>query len=203
MKELTRTVTLVMEDSTTIIKIFSIIFVLTAIDLLSKYLFLQSLGFQDISVPFIVGYFDWFVTPHAGHSFEPFMSDYKNHLFSIIATFFLIFLFAYGLFFKIKKVAVFCIILIVSGGFSNMFDKMYNYNATNIICSIQQSSGYQSACFNLADIYVLIGITVGFIVNAYYFSTHFIDKTHMRFFVLLPFLIGTPLVSFNWLIHSF
>lgn len=203
MKELTRTVTLIKEDKYSIIKILSIISILTAIDLLSKYFFWSILGFEDLSVPFISGYFDWFVTPHKGHSFEPFLSDYKNHWFSIIATFFLISLFAYALFFKIKKIALFCIVLIVAGGFSNMFDKIYNYNATNIVCSIQQSSGYHSVCFNIADIYALIGFTLGFIVNAYYFIAHFFDKPYLRFLALFPILVSTPIFAFDWLISSF
>ena len=203
MKELTRTVTLIKEDKYSIIKILSIISVLTSIDLLSKYFFWNTLGFEYVSIPFISGYFDWFVTPHLGNSFEPFSSDYKNHWFSIIAMSFIISLFAYSLFFKIKKIAIFCVILIVSGGLANIIDKIYNYNATNIVCSIQQSSGYHSVCFNIADIFVLVGFTVGFIFNAYYFLTHFFYKPYLRFLALSPILVSTPIFAFDWLISSF
>lgn len=192
MNELTRIVTLIKQDRLSNIKISFLIFILTTLDLLSKSILLKKLGFEDQQSTFIFGYFNWFVTPHAGHSFSLFESDVQNHWLTVFTILFITSLLSYPLLFKIKKIAIFCLVLIVSGAVSNVIDKVYNYNATNIMCSIQQSSGLHSVCFNIADFYILIGVSIGLIANAYYLSQHIFKSISLKILFLIPFVVLVP-----------
>lgn len=203
MNSLKRTVILIKQDKFSHIKISIIIFLLATLDLLSKLIAFKILGFEGQESAFIMGYFDWFVTSHIGNSFELFKSDISNHWLTVFLISFLTVILYYPLLFKIKKIAVYCLIFIISGSIANVIDKIYNQDATNIMCTIQQSSGYHSVCFNIADLYILIGFTVGFIANLYYFSTHIAESRLSRIAMITPFILVTPLFSFNWLIEGF
>jgi signal peptidase II len=203
MKGLTRNVILQKEDSVVTLKIFILIFAFTFIDLFSKFIYLNLLGMEKNEFPLLEGYVNWFVTPHLGHTFTLFSKDIYNHLLTIFFLLFITLLFVYPLFFKIKKIAIFCLTMIVAGGLGNLIDKAYNYNATNIFCSIQQSSGYNNICFNIADFYVSIGVTLGLIFNFYYIISHYTDKKHIILLWLLPISLGIFVFCFRWLVFAF
>lgn len=192
-----------MEDPKKILKIFSLITILLAIDLFSKYIYWMLLGMEERNIPILSGYLDFFVTPHEGHTISFFMNDLYNHISTLITIFFITTLFIYPLFFKMKRIILFCLVIISAGGLANLVDKFYNYNATNIMCSIEQSSGLHSVCFNIADFYSLIGISVGFIVNFYYVLNYFILNSHLIYIILIPFSFYTFNWFFYWLISSF
>lgn len=192
-----------LEDPKQILKIFGLISILLAIDLFSKYIYWFLLGMEDRNIPILTGYVDLFVTPHEGHTISIFMSDLNNHISTLTVILFLTLLIMYPLLFKIKKIILFCLVIISAGGLANLLDKFYNYNATNIMCSIQQSSGLHSVCFNIADFYSLIGISIGFIVNFYYVLSYFILNTHLVYILLIPFSYFTFNLFFSWLISSF
>lgn len=205
MSTLTRNVKidLQLEDPKKVLKIFSLVSILLLIDLFSKYIYWYILGMEERNIPILKGYVDFFVTPHVGHTISLFPTDYYNHITTLITILFITSLFIYPLFFKIKKIAVFCLIIIAAGGLANLIDKFYNYNATNIMCSIQQSSGLHSVCFNIADFYSLIGISIGFIVNFYYILSYFIINKYYKLILLFPISFYTFNWFFNWLISSF
>lgn len=203
MKGLTRNVILQKEDSVVTLKIFILIFAFTFIDLFSKFIYLNLLGMEKNEFPLLEGYVNWFVTPHLGHTFTLFSKDFNNHLLTISFLLFIICLFMYPLFFKIKKIAIFCLVLIVAGGLGNLIDKAQNYNATNILCSVDQVSGLNNICFNIADFYVSFGISLGLILNFYYLLINFTANKIIMTFLLTPLSIGIFIFSFKWLVFGF
>ncbi len=203
MEGLTRTVTLQKEDSIVTLKIFFLIFAFTFIDLFSKFIYLNTLGMETHEFPLVEGYINWFVTPHLGHTFNLFSEDFYNHLLTIFFILFIILLFAYPLFFKIKKIAIFCLTMIVAGGLGNLIDKVHNFNATNILCSVNQLSGLNNICFNIADFYVSLGIFIGLVFNFYYLLTHYTKNNIILSAFLIPISIGIFLFSFRWLVFAF
>lgn len=172
------------------------------LDLFSKYYAIKLLGYEK-GVSFIPNLFDWVVTKHIGSSFTISHQEVVNHYFSILVvallTLFIFFLISQNF----PRIAKGCLVLIAAGGVANMVDKIYNSEATNIICSIEQASHMYSICFNAADLFVGIGLTVGFIYNFYYVFKLTIKNTFWRNLALFPFIASTPFLFFHWLIFSF
>ena len=179
------------------------VFLLAGIDLYSKYYFVELLGREKFTIPFIDGYFYWYVTEHIGHAFEPFKTDSENNLLSLMIISGLLVVTSFFLLLRFPPFARFCLILIVSGGLANLIDKIYNINATNIMCSVQQSSGIYSVCFNLADFFVIFGVIFGLVYNFYFFIRIVTKNNALRLISISPVFVLLHLWMFDWLISSF
>ena len=130
-------------------------------------------------------------------------TDSENNLLSLMIISGLLVVTSFFLLLRFPPFARFCLILIVSGGLANLIDKIYNINATNIMCSVQQSSGIYSVCFNLADFFVIFGVIFGLVYNFYFFIRIVTKNNALRLISISPVFVLLHLWMFDWLISSF
>lgn len=179
------------------------IFVLACTDLWSKYFLIWHFEFDKVILPFINGYFDFMLTEHMDETLQINANDLDNYVLTMFVIASIVLILSFMLTLNFDRYAKFFMMLVIAGGIGNFIDKYFSFNATNIMCSIQQSSGYHSICFNIADFFIIFGVMFALIYNVYFFLKITVKNTIYRFFALTPVLILMPYFMFGWLINSF
>ncbi len=203
MEELKKTLNIEPKIKSSFFLYMTFIFILTFLDLISKYYLIWNFDFDTVIYQLLNGYFDIILTEHIDEKIIISSSDLDNYTMTMFVIASLIIVLSCTLTLNFDKFAKLCMALIISGGLGNFIDKLFSFNATNIMCSIQQSSNLHSVCFNIADFFIIFGVTFAFLYNIYFFLNIVIKKEKFRFALFFPFLIFIPYYMFAWLINSF
>ena len=130
-----------------------IFFLFIFFDLFSKFLVKNNLTInQSIELN---SFFDLVYVQNYGVSFGM-LSGIVSHWFLIIISLFVVFIIIYLMFVSNKKLEKFAYFVIIIGAISNILDRTINTFVVDFI-SIHYTNYYWPA-FNLADIYITIGI---------------------------------------------
>lgn len=181
----------------------SIAVFLAFFDLFTKYLTKLRLP-EGISKSFVSGFVDFMTTYHIGSAMDQFYNNPRfNHNFSIIAISLVSLLCFYALSVKFTKPAKVAIMFIIAGGLGNLIDKLLYGQATNIMCTIEQQSHEYSLCFNVADLFVDIGLLIGTIYYFYFLFNNINMSKRCKTILTALICLVSPIVISRWLIFSF
>lgn len=151
---------------------------LIGLDQLTKYLAVKNLELYD-EIPFIKGFINFKLVYNTGFAFG--LGDGFQWIWSIVS---LIGCFVIGYFmikadFKHNLVFTICIILLFSGTFGNMIDRIFNKDG---VIDFINPAFVDFAVFNFADSYITIGgILLGIYVIFIYKDDKKIDNSNTTF----------------------